>query len=324
MAPSIDYERILSSISPLVTLDESLQITYTNEPFLKEFRLNKSQTLMRPFFSVLPLLKKDRQALLANQERCRFQAVENCEFRLRRRIFGYSLFPLKEQTGMILKNITEIKRLQDKVADLHSRLLNLQEKERQRIAGELHDGVGQTILAAKLNFVAANKDASKAHCYDTGLTLIDAASQELREIYTNLYPASLAELGLEATIRSFARQYLEPTGCKVKLQLEVPDLKEEVQTNLFRIIQELLGNIIKHSYADFVHLTLQKKRRALELRVKDNGHGFDESQNRSSGSGLLNIRRRTEDLHGTVKIISGGGGENQGTETIVRIPLSFL
>ena len=99
------------------------------------------------------------------------------------KVFGYSVFRFANEIGIILKDITETKKLQKKVLNLHSQLLKLQENERQNIARDLHDSVGQTILAAKLNFSAFEKDPVKMReCFSVGLNLIDKASQELREI----------------------------------------------------------------------------------------------------------------------------------------------
>ena len=124
--------------------------------------------------------RPDQESFREYVEESRHYQVENCEFRTGDRIYGYTIFRIEDRIGVILKDISRLKRLERKVARLHSRLLNLQERERQVVASELHDGVGQTILAAKLNFTSYEKDpATFQDRFPAGLKLIDRASQEI-------------------------------------------------------------------------------------------------------------------------------------------------
>lgn len=322
MAGKAYFTGLLSSIAPLITVDEKNQIRYVNDSFLREFRKTEPDVLGKDLFRVLKLKKQERTAFIENKERSRTESVENCEFALGRRLFGYSLFHYQNETGIILKDITALKKLRAKVENLHSKLLNLQEEERQRIAAELHDGVGQTILAAKLNLVASRNDSDKERSetrFRTGLELIDRASQELREIYTDLYPSTLRELGIEATIRSFARNFLEVHGCSVDLKFSVKkNVPQQVQLQLFRMVQEVFSNIVRHSRASSVFIQLKDTKDGIEFQAIDDGVGIGNSVNSaSSGFGLTNISRRVQDMNGKFDIRKQKG---KGTVVEIKIP----
>ena len=314
------FDSLMASMSPLVTVDARLRVRFVNKPFLSEFRARKSRVSGRIIFDVLRLGARDQMAFRRNIGEARIRPVQNCEFRLRDQIYGYTMFTFEHETGIILKNITNIKRLERRVASLHSQLLRLQEIERQRLAGELHDGVGQTILAAKLNFVSFAKDRRRWRRLAAGLDLIDRASQELRDIYTNLYPATLRDLGLEAAVRGFAPGFLEVNRCELHMHFGVGKLPAEVEISLFRMIQEMLTNIVKHAGATRVSLAVESTDQAVTLSVADNGIGFspEEAKLHGGGFGLENIRRRCLDLEGSLEIASGP----TGTRIVVRVPPS--
>ncbi|MCB1156338.1 MAG: sensor histidine kinase [Leptospiraceae bacterium] len=317
------FEELLSSISPLVTLDEHNRILYVNEPFIDQFPYCKTHKVEGSrFFDVVRLNRAEKEKFLRNVQMSRTERVQNCEFKTGTKIFGYTMFLFSGNTGIILKDITETKKLQKKVSNLHSRLLELQEKERQRLARELHDGVGQIVLAAKLNFISYQNDPIKfKDRFQTGMSLIDRASQELREIYKDLYPSTLSELGLETAIRSFVRDFLELKNTNASLNIHLSEkLPMIIEVNLFRIIQEVITNIVKHANATKVVLNLNHKKNIIHLMIKDDGIGFDESKARlkKDSFGLENIRRRIDDLDGNLVINSVPG---KGTAYEIQIPL---
>ena len=318
---------LLAFISPLVALDRKQVIRYVSPTFLTEFRLERDQALGQELRHALPWKESSVEELLADVRR--FQSVgtsrlDNREIETENRIYGYSLFALKNGLALMIKDISEIRRLEAEVDLLHSRLLRVQEEERQRIAAELHDGVGQTILAAKINLVSAKKHPERAS-FDQGVELIDQASQELREIYSNLFPNSLREIGLQAAINRLVRSFLEPRGCQVsqsiELQRENPD---HIAVPLFRMCQEIFSNIVRHSGAKNVEVLLEDTGDALVLQVKDDGRGFSATdlKKRSlekGGFGLMNLKRRAEDLDGIFGFLSTPG---EGTEVSVVLPWS--
>ena len=318
---------LLAFISPLIALDERQIIRYVSPTFQNEFSLKKDIAVGKTLEEILPWEPQAVAALLTDVRR--FQSVgtsrlDNREIEAGSRIYGYSLFALKNGLALMIKDISEIRRLEAEVDLLHSRLLRVQEEERQRIAAELHDGVGQTILAAKINLVSAKKHPDRGS-FDQGVELIDQASQELREIYSNLFPNSLREIGLQAAINRLVRSFLEPRGCEVlqsvDIQREIPD---GISVPLFRMCQEIFTNIVRHSGATKVEVLLEDTGDALVLQVKDNGKGFSvtDLKKRSlekGGFGLMNLKRRAEDLDGIFGFLSTPG---EGTEVSVVLPWS--
>lgn len=317
------FSRILSSLSPIVTLSFDNRIHFANESFLVEFGISENKYIGKDLFSLIKLSKKNKQVLLNNISKSEKNPVHNCEFSYKNKIFGYSIYSFGEELGIILRDITEKKKLEKKVQSLHSSILNLQEREREKLARELHDGVGQTILAAKLNFQSYKKNPIKnKNRFESGLAIIDRASQELREIYTDLYPSSLQELGIEATVRWMAKHVLEVANCKVILRFNLKTrVDSETGVNIFRIIQEIFTNIARHAEASRATLTLESGTRGVHLVITDNGKGFDEQKVRliSSGFGLENIRRRVEDRGGTLELKS-----EQGGGTVYKIFFPFM
>ena len=323
MRTSNYFDRIFASISPLATLTPNLTIRLVNEPFLFEFQVPVHQVVLgTPLLDLLDLGKGDRDDFLANVEESHKRPVQNCEFRRGQEIYGYSVFRFEDNIAIILKNITAIKKLERKVLSLHSRLLQVQEEERQRIASELHDSVGQTILGAKMNFQYHDQNPEDSSRFQIGLELIDRASQELREIYTNLYPSTLRELGLESAVREFTGNFLEMSGCRAELlfELERP-LARDLETNLFRIIQEIFTNIFKHAGAERVELHLRAEGARVILTVQDDGHGFRMEEARLTGGfGLTNMQRRVEDFAGEISIESTPG---EGSRITISLPSDY-
>lgn len=315
------FNGIVSSISPIATVDSQFTIRYVNGPFRKEFSPDQ-EPVGRSLFAVLKLNRTDRRKVIENIENQ--TSPGNAELTHdRRRIVGYSVFHFGEEIGLILKDITQIKRLERRVSALNSRLLEAQETERQAVASELHDSVGQMILAAKLNFTAYERNPERSReRFQVGLELIDRASQELREIYTNLFPQALNDLGLEAAVRWYAKNFLELKDIETDLRMNLTrKLSREAQTNLFRIIQEIFTNIVKHSRADRVQLELTDRDSLVLLSVQDNGAGFSPEKVRlkSRGFGLYTIQRRVDDLGGTMSLDSQPGA---GVRFAIEIPIT--
>lgn len=314
--------RILAGVSPIVTLDADGLIRFASLSFLKEFELNKAEVEKREFVRVMKMPAREARVFKSRLSSFKGEPLQNCEVKIGRRIFGYSIFSVGEDRGIILKDITEIKELEKRVRALNSRLRDLQEKERQRIASELHDSIGQTILAAKINLQAGvGSEIAKADRFNTGMELIDRASQELRDIYTSLYPSTLKDLGLEATIQWYLRNFVEVKGIhtifSITLSKKIP---HETEVGIFRMIQEITTNIVKHSGARTVFFSLLTGKHGLLLMVYDDGVGFSSGglRKKGSGYGLENLKSRADDLGGQLQIESEPGC---GTWVEVKLPL---
>ncbi len=228
------------------------------------------------------------------------------------------------EVGMILSfnDITERKKIERENRRLSLMIINSQELERQSVAKDLHDGVGQTILAAKLNFLAYQNDNMKhKERFIAGLKFIDNASSELREIYEDLYPSLLSDMGLESTIRWYSKNSLEINKIKtvMKIQLE-EQIPHNLEVDLYRIIKELFSNIIKHSGANFVKFSLFGKSGQINLSISDNGCGFNtlNQDTPKQGFGLNNIRQRVESHGGSFAVISSKGS-GTSIKIIIRV-----
>lgn len=206
----------------------------------------------------------------------------------------------------IIKDITEKKNSEDEIKRLNQHIIMLQEDERLRVARDLHDSVGQTILAAKINIEAymQNPDRFKNQI-DVGLSFLIQASSELREIYTGLYPTVLNDLGLEMAIRLLISNSIETAGIAAEVDISIDgQLSHDLNVSLYRIIQEIISNILKHSQATLMQLQLVLENHSLTLTVSDNGKGFAPEivHNTARGYGLANIKSRIENYNGTITI----------------------
>jgi two-component system NarL family sensor kinase len=217
------------------------------------------------------------------------------------------------------EDITERKNAELEILSLSGHLLSIQEDERQRVARDLHDSVGQTVLAAKLNIEAYRKKRSDRERLSDSLAFLDRASQELRSIYTGLYPSILDDLGFEAAVRWYAKHILEANGISTSLGIALEsEINHDTAVNLYRIIQEVLSNVLKHSGADSVKLEIHEKGGILMLTVQDKGIGFDEKAVGLDKFGLVSLRYRARLLGGECRIDSIIGEGTTVTVTVMR------
>jgi signal transduction histidine kinase len=196
-------------------------------------------------------------------------------------------------------------------------LLNAQEQERQRIAKDLHDSVGQNILFIK------NQLQSKDRNEQLLATSIDTALEEVRNISKDLYPNQLEKYGLKSAVDALGEQVQAASGIFVSSDLEGIDvaLNKNVQINFYRIIQEFVNNTIKHAQATAIRITAEQTLNEIRLIVQDNGKGFDKAlleQKAHTSFGLLNMEERIKMLKGKVSIESEPG---KGTKSIFTIPV---
>lgn len=201
-----------------------------------------------------------------------------------------------------------------------------QETERNRIAADLHDKLGAILGMVKLHFSAVEeridslKEDNKLQ-YEKANALLDQATEEVRNISHNLISGVLTKFGLVPALNDL-RNTIESTG-KLRMNLSVSDLENrldgEKELQIYRIIQELLSNILKHSQATEADIQLTRNNGNLNLMVHDNGVGFDPKAARSKkGIGMQNLLARVEQLNGTLNYDSGKGA---GTTVNIDIPL---
>lgn len=206
-------------------------------------------------------------------------------------------------------------------------MIQATEEERKRIAKDLHDSVVQSLTGLSLrlqkgfSLIPEVSDEQRAR-YAESKKLLDESIAEVRNISHEMMPRALAEMGLGSAIADMLQKSLGSTNISYEFDELGPEnfrLSEFVEVSVFRVCQELVNNIIKHSQATRVSVQLVKNAKHLIMTVEDNGKGFDLATVKTTGIGLTNIRSRIKAVNGEV---SFDPGHEKGTLVIVRIPLT--
>jgi PAS domain S-box-containing protein len=230
------------------------------------------------------------------------------------------------------RDITERKEAERALRDsehrlrlLSSQLLVAQEKERKRIAGDLHDTISASLSA--IRFIVENihdqakQEAVGPESLELLITRIQQTIEETRRIMADLRPSVLDDLGIVPATNWFCREFQRTYSCisiEKQIYIEESDVPDSLKTPIFRIFQEALNNVAKHSKATDVNLRLQKTAGGIELMIQDNGQGFDlekaqSPENSGKGLGLTSMRERVELSHGSFSIES-----TRGKGTVIR------
>ncbi|MCD6013059.1 MAG: degS 1 [Flavipsychrobacter sp.] len=201
-------------------------------------------------------------------------------------------------------------------------VLNAEEKERKRIAADLHDGVGQLLSASLLNlngFFAKNSiDKTTNPDAERVLRLVTNSYDELRAISHQMMPKALAKSGLESAVQELVSG-IEPDRMTVTFECSGlgSRLDEEIESVLYRVIQESINNVIKHAEAKHVDIQIHKDEDGISVTIEDDGKGFDPKTLKKAGIGLKNIYSRVQLQNGTVDIDSQPG---KGTLVAIHMP----
>ncbi len=207
--------------------------------------------------------------------------------------------------------------------DLLRRTLRLQEDEQRRIASEIHDAVSPLITGALYQARAlqmsngSTPDEERVAALSSVNHLLERATSELHGVIFDLRPPDLDDLGVVAAIRAYATS-IQRTSHNVRLDLgeEPPELTSEVRLGMYRIVQEALHNVMRHSGADEALVRLESTDSLLRLTIRDNGSGFDpETAIRPTSLGLLSMRERAAAIGASLTIVSRPGG---GTAIILE------
>ncbi len=204
-------------------------------------------------------------------------------------------------------------------------ILESEENERQRLARELHDGVGQLLTATKLNLstLANNVIADEKNKLQNSMDILDESIKEIRNISHNMVPDLLLKYGIKRAVENFISSINQTK--KLQIHFECNSFDEASLDNtsklmLYRIIQESVNNTIKYAQASQITIQLSADSTEISLLMEDNGKGFDiEEAKRKGGIGLKNMQLRTNYLKGTLDIESS---LKIGTTIIIEIPLS--
>jgi PAS domain S-box-containing protein len=201
---------------------------------------------------------------------------------------------------------------------LSNRMMTMQDEERRRIAREIHDGLGQELAAAKMildGIMAKDLSPGMEQASSEASQLVDRAIQQVRTISHLLHPPLLDEVGLVSALRWFLEGLSERSGINVVLEVDPSNLgrlKSELETAIFRIIQEALTNMFRHSGARNGSVTLIQKNGCIMVTVRDDGKGIDEQviqlRPESVGVGIGGMRQRVTELGGTLRLANASPG----------------
>ncbi|MEQ1790913.1 MAG: sensor histidine kinase, partial [Nitrospiraceae bacterium] len=271
-----------------------------------------------------------------------FSAEYACHSPEEQRWFQMRVTPLKTAKGVVVSHADISKRVkmglelehqllllgqkQEELESLAGKLIEAQEQERRRIARELHDDFNQRLaaLAVELETLERTPDAFPEPVVQQLTAVRDHVgrlSDDLHDLAYRLHPSLLEHVGLEVAARDHVTEFMKRTGLPVTLTArEVPGaIAPEVATNLFRVMQESLHNVLKHARATEVTVKLSGSSKGIGLSVRDNGQGFDldGKDARMKGIGLVSMQERMRLMGGFLRIHSLPG---DGTKVCAWIP----
>jgi two-component system, NarL family, sensor kinase len=206
-------------------------------------------------------------------------------------------------------------------------VMEAEENERQRIAKDLHDGVGQMMSAAKMNLSAFSNEITfnneeQKHSFEQIISLVDESCKEVRTVSHQMMPNMLLRSGLGKAVADFIDK-IDRRIIKVHLHIEglQERLPELIEIVLYRVVQECVNNVIKHSGASDLDIAIIKDRDGVSATIEDNGTGFNPQQlSAEAGMGLNNMKARVEYVKGTIEFDTAPG---KGTVVAIHIPLSI-
>ncbi len=278
---------------------------------ITNFVLNYWSTIVRlGFFTIVTLLISKLRLLRDNQEEL-----------------------IKQRTAELVNEIGEHKKSKEELVqkgrqlrELNKKMESIKEEQNVRIAREIHDELGQSLTAINLEIMWI----SKKHASDPDIVermynlsgIVENTIGTVRKISSDLRPRLLDQLGILPAIESLLKDFRKRSGIETKMNM--PDLPVKLDSTgsitVFRIFQEALTNITRHSKCTKVEVNIALEKDQLILSVKDNGTGFNlENKIRETKSlGLISMQERADVIHGTLAIRSA---ENKGTEIVLRVPL---
>jgi signal transduction histidine kinase len=222
----------------------------------------------------------------------------------------------------------ELRRYATWLQELSRQVLQAQEVERRAIARELHDEIGQVLTAVSTNLqtIQLSPDAATlAERLNESVGLVDEALRQIRDLSLDLRPSMLDDFGLVPALEWFVDRQAQRSGFGAELAVAPAELRmpANLETTVFRVAQIALTNVARHAQAKHVHVELRQDAAELELRIRDDGIGFDvaaalERASRGATFGLLSMQERVWLVGGTLEITSTPG---LGTEIRARFPV---
>lgn len=310
----IATQKLALADAGLQLADDSLQLSIKNETILQN-RLDSTQKEER-----IQDLNKQKRIQELEVNRKNIAIITLSVFTVLILLLGYSFYKRRILQQQAIAQATLAKQQQQATIEI----INAEEKERKRIAEDLHDGVGQLMTAAWLNLQALDNqtqadNTQQYQLINKTLLLVDESCKEVRQVSHNMMPNALLRKGLVNAVKEFIGQI--NTG-KLSINLQTEELQKalpsHVETILYRVIQESVNNVVKHAEATQLDISINQDEEGIDVMVEDNGKGFDAKIIRpSDGIGLQNIQSRILYLKGTV---SWDSSPNNGTLVAIHIP----
>ena len=322
----------------MMLVDRNYKVLMINEIAAKNLNLKVDSLIGKCILDYLPMkIVKSRKA--AAEEVFKTTKPKYVKDERNGNIFDNRIYPVFDSKGNVnrlaicSRNITEketnekdIRASREQLRNLSIHLQTVREEERASIAREIHDDLGQLLTVIKINISEIEKSLPKRKKdeikkINTIKNLLDAANESIHKISSELRPSILDDLGLSAAVEWQAEEFHKNTGikCNVKLKPEEIILDEKLSITIYRIIQEALTNVTRHSRARNVDINLKVQNKNLNLTIKDNGVGIKEEKiNNPKSFGLIGIRERLVPWKGAAEII---GIKDEGTTIVVNIPI---
>jgi PAS domain S-box-containing protein len=332
------YRVLIESMNEgALTLTVGAVVLYANHCFARMIKLPLEQVISGSFHRFLsaadqrivrPLLK--RAAKSGSKVQALLRAGDGSQLPVQISIRSLTAPGAPSATiSMVVTDMTEVRRSEERLRALSHRLVDVQETERRRVAVELHENISQLTYAVLLRCdLLAGTLPAQAHAARVELLklrdLLGRATEDVRRIAHGLRPSALDDLGLLPVLRMTCKQFGE--HARVQLNLEgvqrIARLPALVETALYRILQEALTNVEQHAHARHVTVIVRQRRGFVQLSITDDGIGFAPARQPvkrkgMSGLGLLSMRERAASVGGTIEVQSAPG---QGTTIQAQIP----
>jgi two-component system, NarL family, sensor kinase len=323
-----EYAEFVENIDEMILLiDRDYRVVMGNRAYLKHWGANAKQIVGR---LVPEILNEEvfENFVKPKLDECLRGRVVKYEMKYRYPHLGerdlfISYYPIKGPSGVervacAFEDITERKRAESDLRQLSARLLHVQDHERRRLARELHDGIGTYLSGLSLalgkirNFLDENDPAHRA-VIEECKELIQTACGEIRSISYLLHPPALEELGLESTLDWLVKGFSNRSGIAITLKMDegLGRFKPEVELTLFRVTQEALNNVYRHSGSSTAEVRLFRKCEHIVVEISDRGQGMPAGYVGASPNltvGISGMQERVRDVGGTFSIESAPGG----------------
>ena len=310
---------------------DTLKFVTVNKSALKKYGYTRKEMLDMTIADIRPesdlaRLKRDLEENL-EKERTEFKEWDHLTKsgkKLTVEISASNIFYKRKRHRLVIAHdITEQRKAEEKAI---SAIIEGEERERQRIAKELHDGLGQYLSASNMNLKSVYEDLKDIpgkldRSFKTGLELLNHAISETRNISQNLLPKAIQDYGLELAVESLVNNLKNNNNIKLTLYKNISDanIPSNIQINLYRILQEALNNSIRHGEPDKIDVQLVYSNDEILLVIEDNGMGFNVQKNVNGGGlGLRSMKTRAGAMSAELDIVSS---KDKGTIISVIVPI---